>query len=352
MSAHDLYRRVPVAMWHRDLAGLSVRGIVLTMRLRTGPETTAMPGVVLAGRAGLAEALGWPAHQLTAAASELEGRALIRADWTARVIWIPSAVADIPPANPSIVVGWRTVWGQVPRCALREEIAAELRRSLTARGRAYIRAWESIDRTPSEAPSGTRCPPRSRPASRTQDLDLDLDRDRDGEGDRAEAPPPPATPEPDPDADAVLATFSRAYREARGVPYPGGRFDRQRLAEHPLAAEHRELLPDLAAVYLADRRPEYDRRGHDLGTLIEDLARHVPAAQTRRREREDRERRREEAEAETRRRGEQRALAARYPRAAALPLRRLAELAEGAPAGATEAERLAHVEARLVEAAS
>jgi hypothetical protein len=53
VKAELIYRRMPVGAW-TDLAGLSDAAIVLAMRLRTGPETTTIPGLIVAGRA-------WPA---------------------------------------------------------------------------------------------------------------------------------------------------------------------------------------------------------------------------------------------------------------------------------------------------
>jgi len=154
VSAEGIYRRVPVAIW-TEMGVLSDAAIVLLLRLRTGPETTPIPGLVVAGRAGLAEALGWPARRLDAAYRELETRGLVRADWRARLIWLPAVIGDAPPANPSVVMGWRSTWPQVPPCPLRDEVATALGAAVSARGPGYAAAWGTVGDTVSPTVADT-----------------------------------------------------------------------------------------------------------------------------------------------------------------------------------------------------
>ena len=165
MSAELIYRRVPVGIW-TALAGLSDAAVVLLMRLRTGPETCSIPGLVVAGRAGLAEALGWPVRRLDAAARELEGPGLIRVDWTARTIWLPAAIVETPPANPNMVAGWRSAWAQVPPSPLRDQVRRELWTNVAGRGDTYRQALVAAIGEAPVQPSGESFPEPSPPTIR------------------------------------------------------------------------------------------------------------------------------------------------------------------------------------------
>jgi len=117
-----MYRKVDVRMWgDAKFAALSYRAKFLWFRLLTGPETTIVPGLLVAGRLSLSEALGWEPAELDAAWREVESHGMARADWRARVIWLVNAVRYNPPASPNALSQWRAVADALPESQVRDE---------------------------------------------------------------------------------------------------------------------------------------------------------------------------------------------------------------------------------------
>lgn len=144
----------------------------LLFRLLTAPEGGSIPGLVPIGEAALAEALGWPVDGLRTAFAELDGAGYVRADWKARLIWVPEAWEHDRPRNPDTIRGWRRQLEEITDCPLKDEARAWLGAQVAALGEhmrsAFDQAWPTPSRTPcpppsstpSEAPSTTRCPPQ------------------------------------------------------------------------------------------------------------------------------------------------------------------------------------------------
>ena len=78
-------------------------GQSLFVYLLTGPHTTNIPGLFSAGEAGLAEALGWPLKGFREAFGEACRKPLVKADWKARLCWIPNAIKFNKPESPNVV---------------------------------------------------------------------------------------------------------------------------------------------------------------------------------------------------------------------------------------------------------
>lgn len=134
----ETFRTLFVSVWETELRGASDEAIVAYMRLRTGPESSAIPGVVLVGRAALAEALAWKQSKMAAALDELGATGRIVADWQARLVWIPRAAVEGAPDNPNQVSRWRRYWPLVPECALKGRVRSELRQMLEERGGTFL----------------------------------------------------------------------------------------------------------------------------------------------------------------------------------------------------------------------
>lgn len=94
-------------------------GQSLWLFLLLGPHTRALPGLFSAGRAALAEALGWSVPGFQHAWHEIEKLGMAQADWKARVVWMPNAIRHNPPPNPNVIRGWRSELSDVPECALK-----------------------------------------------------------------------------------------------------------------------------------------------------------------------------------------------------------------------------------------
>jgi hypothetical protein len=151
------YRRISTRMWgdekFRRLSKPKPNGQSLWQFLLTGPQTTAVPGLFAHGEAGLAEMLEWPLAGFRKAWRELEQLGMVKADWRARLVWIPNAVAHNPPESPNVVRSWRATVNDIPECALKVEALAALGQRCKAFGEgfsvAFAEAFPESRRDPS-----------------------------------------------------------------------------------------------------------------------------------------------------------------------------------------------------------
>jgi hypothetical protein len=146
------YRKILTRLWGDErFQGLSrpqPNGQTLWLYLLTGPHTTAIPGLFAAGESGLTEALDWPLRAFRKAWREIEQAGMARADWRARVVWIPKAIHYNEPENPSVVSAWATQLREVPECDLTREAAASIAAYLTPKGPSWVTAWATPCPTP------------------------------------------------------------------------------------------------------------------------------------------------------------------------------------------------------------
>lgn len=119
------YRKVLCRIYSDDkfmeLTRPQPNGQTLWLYLLTGPHTRSVPGLFTAGEASLAEALDWPLAGFRRAWREIADRQMAKADWKARVVWLPNAFAHNQPENPNVVRGWRQPLEEVPACDLKTE---------------------------------------------------------------------------------------------------------------------------------------------------------------------------------------------------------------------------------------
>lgn len=151
----ELYRRISVRMYadgkYQALSKPGPSGQALWWYLLTGPHTNLIPGLFTAGRAGLAEALGWEQPDFDACWDEISTQKIASADWKARVVWIPKAIEHNKPASPSVVVGWRRHWPLIPECNLKWTAFRHLRGYLeTEMGAGFVNAFVSACLAPAE----------------------------------------------------------------------------------------------------------------------------------------------------------------------------------------------------------
>ena len=101
------YRKIDVRVWDdakfRSLSPIQPCGQGLWFFLLTNRNTTSVPGCYYAGEAALAEMLGWSLEGFRKAFRELQKNGLAKADWSARVVWIPNVAKYNPPENPNVV---------------------------------------------------------------------------------------------------------------------------------------------------------------------------------------------------------------------------------------------------------
>lgn len=142
------FRRIDAGTWADErFVALSDDGKLLWFYLLTGLEVTNLPGILVAGRAQLAEALGWELERLVAAFDEIaaqkdaDGVAMAVADWTRRIVWLPKGVRHNAPANPNVVAGWRDAWRAVPECPLKWTAHAAMKRFVEPLGEGFREAF-------------------------------------------------------------------------------------------------------------------------------------------------------------------------------------------------------------------
>ncbi len=150
------YKKIDPAMYgdekFRALSRPAPNGRSLWVFLLTGPHTTPLPGLSSAGEAGLAEALGWTIGGFRRAFAEIAKQGMARADWEARVLWIPRAIRYNEPENPSVVKGWLRWLDEIPQCDLKREAVTEIGQHLSGLGPAWVAAWTPCGRHASHVP--------------------------------------------------------------------------------------------------------------------------------------------------------------------------------------------------------
>lgn len=218
------YRKVLVTTWDdpafRALSAIAPCGQGLLLYLKTGPHTGAIPGLSRVGRAALAEELGWELEAFEEAFEEAFQQGLAKADWKARVMWLPGELQHNRPESPNVVKAWASAAALIPDCDLKREALAATREALSAMGDAFAKAWDEASAEPSPKPSAKPSPKASPKPRANQDKDKhkDTHRDKDslfpdsaaadsGSGDKA--PKKPATSAPT--WDAYSAAFRKRY---------------------------------------------------------------------------------------------------------------------------------------------
>ena len=131
-------------------------GQSLFHRLLTAPEASPIPGLIPVGRAALAEALGWTLDGFDQAIGEAIAQGMVKADWNARLIWLPKAFKHNKPASTNQVRGWVRAFNEIPDSPLKDEARSALRELCVSLGKAWISAFNeerSAARKPKAKPS-------------------------------------------------------------------------------------------------------------------------------------------------------------------------------------------------------
>lgn len=136
----------------RQLSKPQPNGQSLWQYLLTGPHTTSIPGLFVVGEAALAEALAWPLSGLRRAWREIEDLGMAKADWKARVVWLPNAIRHNAPESPNVVKSWRDAIDQVPECELKTTALAQFEAFLEGKGQAFAKAFREVFKEGSSKP--------------------------------------------------------------------------------------------------------------------------------------------------------------------------------------------------------
>jgi hypothetical protein len=229
-----IYRRVSVRMWGdakvRALTPPPPGGLALWFHLLTGEQTGIIPGLHKIGEAAFAEQLGWPLEGFREAFREVEAQGMARADWAARVIWVPKAIEHNVPASPNAVRAWADAWDLMPECSLKIEAWRVLRAFLEAFSEAFVEAFDEACLEPSVKTSGNqdqeqeqekRFPPPAGVRARDEGHDLDPEAEQHSAAARHEtasgsaSSPPPSDSEPGPGASPTCPVTPASSRGDR-----------------------------------------------------------------------------------------------------------------------------------------
>lgn len=147
--ADEPYRKVSLRMWSDEkfvgLSPMKPSAQGLWFYMLTGKRTTAIPGLLTVGVMGLAEDLHWPLAATRKCLDEIVKSGMAVVDPVANLIWLPNAIHHNCPANPSVVIGWKTLWRTLPEVPLRAKASAAMRQAL---------AGEDADRLKEGRPAG------------------------------------------------------------------------------------------------------------------------------------------------------------------------------------------------------
>lgn len=142
------YRKVEVRAYgdekFRRLSPIPPCGQGLWLYLITGPRTTAIPGLFRAGRAGIAEELGWPLEDIDKAFEEVSAQGMAKADFKNQVIWIRNALKHNSPASPNVVTPWAAELDLIPECALKCEAISGIHDFLITLHPSFLHAFDAI----------------------------------------------------------------------------------------------------------------------------------------------------------------------------------------------------------------
>lgn len=160
------YSKVDRRAWRdakfRALSAPGPSARYLWLYLLTGPHNGSIPGVFVLSYAAAGAELGWSTSQTRTKFGEVEAAGMAKVDRETWLVWLPKALEHNRPESPNVVVGWRTLWAELPECQLKNEVATTLREQLALLGRAYSEAFDvATGRLPPRPSSNSRGWPSS-----------------------------------------------------------------------------------------------------------------------------------------------------------------------------------------------
>lgn len=140
------YARVAHGMWgdekFRRLSALRPSAQALWIHLITGPHNRGVPGLFRLSKQNLIEELGWSLKELDRCWGEIEREGMAVANWSERIVWIPSGPRHDRPGNPNVVAGWWRQLSPLPECELLMRALHGLRDWCAAEGQGWTDAFD------------------------------------------------------------------------------------------------------------------------------------------------------------------------------------------------------------------
>jgi len=149
MAPPSYFRKIDIRIWSDSkFVGLSApqpNAQTLWNYLLTGPHTTGLPGLYVAGEAMLAEAIGWHVDDFRHCFLEIQESGMATADWRLRVVGIHNAIRYNMPQSPKVVKSWRTQFDSIPDCLVKRQYELALRHYLGTQSEAFLRAFDDFN---------------------------------------------------------------------------------------------------------------------------------------------------------------------------------------------------------------
>lgn len=195
------YRKIEVKTWADEkfcgLSPMPPSGQGLWLFLMTGPHTGPIPGLFRAGRAGMAEELGWELEDFDKAFAEVFQQGMAQADFKARLVWLPNALKHNKPESPNVVRSWRVELDLLSECDLKREAIAGLRAHLETIGPSYVEAFDEFaPKVQAESPKSFAKPSAKPSPNQEQEQEQEQKQEQEEKPPRKRvATPPIARPE-------------------------------------------------------------------------------------------------------------------------------------------------------------
>jgi hypothetical protein len=185
MKVDRRYSQVVRTIWsHPKFASLPAakpNPQTLVLRLLIAPESGSVPGLFKAWDTTIARDLGWPLAAFNRCLAQVVEAEWAQYDAKTGVIWVPGAIDQDAnqPANPNVVRGWRTTFGELPECDLKRSAIAKFQAWAEAKSEAWVTALEEAlgqrPPAPSANPSGKTLPkvapkPLGEPSPKTRPI--------------------------------------------------------------------------------------------------------------------------------------------------------------------------------------
>ncbi len=142
------YAKIEKRMWGDakfcELSPMLPSGQSLFIYLLTGEFTGPIPGLYSAGRAAMAEALAWEIEDFEKQFAEVSQQGMVKADWKARLVWIPNAIRYNRPESPNVARYWAKELDNLPECDLKVDAVTALRQAIYQEGAAYGQAFDEV----------------------------------------------------------------------------------------------------------------------------------------------------------------------------------------------------------------
>ncbi len=237
------YRKVEVRIWSdrkfRSLSPMPASGQGLWFYLLVGPQTGIIPGLYRAGRSAMAEELGWTLEAFDKAFREVSQEGMVKADFDARLVWLPNALKHNAPANPNIVKSWRTELDLLPECDLKNDALEAMEDFLATMGEPFLQALTAPtthlgkpSRKPSAKPYGKGSRKSTSKASPNQEQEQEQEQEDLSQSRAAREITSQPTSEERSDLEAKVMEVWEAYPTAStGAKRQPGRIDQEAIVE-------------------------------------------------------------------------------------------------------------------------